>query len=463
MVPGTGHGTPRLAGVEGVSGLPGGFSTPIPLGEGGQAKVFLVWQEVPGRWVVLKVAHRAMGESLRREGELLSRLGGGAAPALLDQDLSVPEPWLAMTWVEGVPLDYLPESLPMSDRRALCLQAGLAVARLHGARTIHGDLSAGNLIAKPHGEVAVVDFGLSPTQGSAPSVEGTWEVLPPERFEGGAPDPRWDVFALGVLSLRLIRALPPGEHTRDSWRELCASGELSRWARGRSWALSLALSADPAQRPADAAEWVRLLEKEWGDPPFSKNVLSACVADHIDKLLASGVELARRRRDGASGWRLQRERIERSENPEPLLAGLAELRGMERKSKRAWWIAAASIAVIAGSVGGWLWARPADRPDELVGEDSKPSWLAEYPQAESPIADVLVFDPPPAGAKLVVDGNRRPVPGDGFLRLPSGSHHVQLSDSMGRILCDTHWNVPRAPKPSHTAKPPSKGEGRKHP
>lgn len=444
-------------------GLPAGFSTPIPLGEGGQARTFLVWQDVPGRWVVLKVGHRSARESLRREGELLSRLGGGPAPALLGQDLSAREPWLAMTWVEGVPLDRLPATLPVPDRRALCLQAGLAVARLHGARTIHGDLSAGNLIARSHGEVAVVDFGLSPAESEVSSVEGTWEVLPPERFEGGTPDPRWDVFALGVLSLRLIGALPPGEHTRDSWRELCASGELSRWARGRSWALSLALSPDPAQRPADAAEWVRLLEKDWGDPPFTKDSLARAVSEHIDGVLASGAESARARRDGTAGWRLQRERIERSENPEHLLAGLAQFRSMERKPARGWIAAGAAVAVLGAVLGGWLWLRPSDRPDELVGDDPKPSWNVEYPDVDPPMLDVLVFDPPPAGAHLWVDGNRRPVPRDGFLRLPAGKHRVELSDSVGRILCDTVWTVPRAPRPFHHPKPPAKGEGRKHP
>lgn len=463
MVSDQSRGAAGIPGVERVNGLPGGFSNPIPLGQGGQARVYLAWQDVPGRWVVLKVARRSMGESLRREGELLSRLGGSVAPALLDQNLSVSEPWLAMSWVEGIPLDRLPATLATADRRALCLQSGLAVARIHGTRTIHGDLSTGNLIARPHGEVAVVDFGLSPTASEVPAVEGTWEVLPPERFECGAPGPRWDVFALGVVSLRLIQALPPGDHTRDSWRELCASGELSRWARGRSWTLSLALSPDPAQRPADAAEWVRLLEKEWGDPPFTKGALPACVAGHIDALLADGVASARRRGDGAAGWRLQRERIERAENPEPLLAELAQLQAMERKSPRNRWMAVALAMVAAGSVAGWFWMRPADRPEDLTGEDSKPAWTADYPRASLPIADVLVFDPPPAGAKLVVDGIRRPVPRDGFLRLGPGRHRVELSDSAGRVLCDTLWNVPRAAKTVHIAKPPPKGEGRSRP
>lgn len=445
-----------------MSGLPAGFSSPIALGEGGQARVHLAWQDEPGRWVVLKIARRAMGDSLRREGELLSRLGGGAAPALLGQDLSAREPWLAMTWVEGVPLDRLSDSLPLSDRRALCLQAGLAVARLHGARTIHGDLAAGNLVARAHGEVVAVDFGLSPALGDSSALEGTWEVLAPERFEGGTPDPRWDVFALGVLSLRLIRALPPGEHTRDSWRELCASGELSRWARGRSWAISLAVSADPALRPADAAEWVRLLEKEWGDPPFTPGALAGCVSSHIDAVLASGVEAARQRREGAWGWRIQRERIERSSDPEPLMADLAQLRSLERKPPRGWWIASAVVVALVAAVGGWILSRPSDRPQELVGDDLKPAWSTEYSQPETPIADVLVFEPPPPGAKLVVDGIRRPLPADGFLRLEAGRHRVELSDSSGRVLCDTLWNVPRSARP-HIAKPPLRGEGRKHP
>src|ERR1035437_1330274 len=86
-------------------------------------------------------------------------------------------------------MDDLPPELPVPDRRALVLQAALAVARLHGARVVHGDLAVANLIVRPHGEVAIVDFGLShSSDGSVPPVEGTWEILPPERLQGGSPD-----------------------------------------------------------------------------------------------------------------------------------------------------------------------------------------------------------------------------------------------------------------------------------
>lgn len=443
--------------------LPRGFSVPVPLGSGAEADAFLCWQDDPARWVALKVAHASGRSRLSREAAHLSRLAGGPVPAVLGQDLSSRRPWLALTWIEGVPFDDLPPDLPVPERRALAIQAALAVARLHGAMVVHGDLSPANLIARPHGEVAVLDFGLSPgPDGAVPPVEGTWEILPPERLQGGAADPRWDVFALGVLGLRILGALPPAADSRDSWTDFVASGELSTWARGRSWGLSLALDPDPARRPSDAAELVRLLERDWGDPPLVRSRMQAAVDRRMENLLARGVSLARSRRDWESAWKLQRERIERSQDPQPLLLELGEFQRLRSAppTRHLRWVALAGALVVA-SATLWGTRHPSDRPSELdpLPPQSRSNDLEFGERASA--ADVLVFDPPPPGAVCRIDGREVAPPRDGFLRLLPGLHHVELEDSTGEILLDTEWNVPRKgagrrrPKPPPTPASPS--------
>ena len=431
-------------GAVSLTALPRGFSCPVPLGSGGEAEAVLCWQDDPGRWVVLKLAHPSSRARLRREAEQLSRLAGGPVPAVLEQDLSGRHPWLALTWIDGFPFDDLPDDLPIPDRRALVIQAALATARLHGARVVHGDLSPSNLVARPHGEVSVLDFGLSPgPDGSVPPVEGTWEILPPERLQGGAPDPRWDVFALGVLGLRCLDALPPEASSREAWTEQVASGELSKWARGRSWGLSLALDPDPMRRPEDAAALVRLLERDWGDPPLDRSRMQAALDRRMERLLARAVGLARSRRDWDSAWKLQRERIERSTSPEPLLQELGEFQRRRSRppSRHLPWLGLAA-AVVLGAIFWWV-RTPSDRPSELdpsVGQETR-GYPEFYERATVP--DVLVFDPPPPGSVLRIDGRERALPRDGFLRLPSGAHHVEIEDSTGDLLLDTEWTVPR--------------------
>jgi serine/threonine protein kinase len=429
-----------------VSPLPRGFTTPVSLGSGGEGEAILCWQVDPGRWVVLKVAPPSGRGRLGREAELLSRLAGGPVPAVIGQNLSGRHPWIGLTWIDGLPLDELPAELSVSDRRALVLQAALAVARLHGARVVHGDLAVANLIARPHGEVAVVDFGLSPSSdGTIPPVEGTWEILPPERLQGGAPDFRWDVFALGVLGLRVLGALPPDAESREGWTRAVGSGDLVKWARGRSWGLSQALEPDPANRPEDAAALVRLLERDWGDPPLARSVLQGAADQRMERLLSRAIVAARTRRDWNSAWKLQRERIERSLTPVDLLAELGEFQRLRSlpPAGHLRWITAVFAILLLSAFSIWWMRRPSDRPSDLGNPTAEPSaTYSEFEQSTS-YSDVLVFDPPPVGSVLRVDGKDMAVPRDGFLRLAPGTHEVELEDSTGESLLDTTWVVPR--------------------
>ena len=443
--------------------LPKGFSAAVGLGQGGEARTVLCWQADPGRWVVLKIGTAAGAARLRREARILEHLSGGPVPALLGQDLSGREPWIAMTWIDGIPLDRLPDSLSVADRKAVLLQACLAVARLHGARMVHADLSAANLIARPHGEVAVVDFGLSPVPGSdeVPDIGGAWEILAPERLQGGASDPRWDVFALGVIGARLLGGILPPEASREEWTNLVTSGQVALRARGRSWTLSLALDPDPSVRPSDAAALVRLLEKEWGDPPFSRDLLASENARRLEDLFAAGVRSAEVRRDWDAAWRLQRERIERAANPEPLLPALGDYQRKRRDPPERWWIrwallAALGLVACLAFTFGWGSGASDDKPADLAPAAAGISGeFYEIPDKEDlPPNGVLVFDPPPPGARLEIDDRPAPPPPDGFLRLRPGTHRVLLTDSSDDILLDTTLRVP-----ARERRPRSRGAG----
>jgi hypothetical protein len=170
----------------------------------------------------------------------------------------------------------------------------------------------------------------------------------------------------------------------------------------------------------------------------------------MDRLLSAAIARARAHRDWNSAWKIQRERIERSSAPEELLSELGEfqrLRSLPPTRHLRWFaVAAVLLAVVSGAL--WWLRRPSDRPADLgpapTDQRSNYADIAEFTSS----SDVLVFDPPPPGSLLRVDGKEVSVPRDGFLRLAPGTHEVELEDSTGESLLDTTWVVPH-PVPSH--------------
>lgn len=85
---------------------------------------------------------------------------------------------------------------------------------LHAHGIVHGDLHPQNLIVGLHGEVAVIDFGLSRYRYQhAPELAGIGRPIytPPEQLAGWPLDERSDFFALGWVLHDLLAGeqLPP--------------------------------------------------------------------------------------------------------------------------------------------------------------------------------------------------------------------------------------------------------------
>jgi serine/threonine protein kinase len=419
------------------SSLPKGFSAPISLGEGGQARTWLAWQDQPGRWVVVKNDPKDRGE-LRAEADLLARLSGAPVPSLLDKDLDAPKPWIAMDWIDGLRLDRLPQDFETPEILAIVSAAARTVSLLHNRGVVHGDLSPANLLALPSGEVLAVDLGMA--SFGATRLQGSWETISPERLQGNPASPASDVFALGVLALRLLGRLPATwTSSRQEWTLAVLEDALPELARDIP-CLAKAVAGAPDLRPTatDLAQQLESQADAWpGERLRRKSTLE------LDALLERAIGNAVRLRRWTWAWRWQRERIERADDPEPLLPDLGRFaRERERASRsRRPWLLAGIGAVLVATVAAFLLAtddRPA--PSSRAGATAnRTAWESDGPSWISTQSEIFPLPAAPPGGSLRVDGLPTDMPLDGLLLLSRGRHRIQMRDAVGVLLLDTIW------------------------
>jgi predicted Ser/Thr protein kinase len=215
------------------------------LGQGGMGVVYLAFDERLGREVALKVLGGPAAKTLYlSEARAASAVEDARIARVFEIGEADGRAFVAMERIAGVSLrTWLRESsAPQPVRFALGLEICRAVACLHRAGLVHCDLKPENVMVEAPGRIKLVDFGLARRAGpgsSTPVRGGTRGYLAPEVAAGDSPDPRADVFALGVL---LDELLSPRRSSR------------------LSNVLAQARAADPTRRPQSAAELAAAVE-----------------------------------------------------------------------------------------------------------------------------------------------------------------------------------------------------------
>jgi len=127
--------------------------------------------------------------------------------------------WLGM-WTElidGSSLeDFLTTAGRLSASEASSIGLGLAraLAAVHGAGLVHGDVKCANAMREVGGRIVLMDFGLA-SEGhdldDRTRIRGTPLYMAPELFKGQAPTVASDLYAMGVLLYRLATGAFPIE------------------------------------------------------------------------------------------------------------------------------------------------------------------------------------------------------------------------------------------------------------
>ncbi|MEP6918445.1 MAG: protein kinase, partial [Acidobacteriota bacterium] len=193
----------------------GGFVVRERLGSGASADVFRAFEPQLERDVALKLfkstvqSGRDVRARMLREARALARIRHDGVVRVFGADEHDGRVGIWMELVKGRTLEAeLTERGRWSAREAAAAGQDLcrAVAAVHNAGFVHGDIKPQNVIREDGGRLVLMDFGARHLREAVaePAVSGTPLYLAPEVLAGGAPSPASDVYSLGVLLYHLV-------------------------------------------------------------------------------------------------------------------------------------------------------------------------------------------------------------------------------------------------------------------
>ncbi|HEY4615361.1 MAG TPA: serine/threonine-protein kinase, partial [Citricoccus sp.] len=204
--------------------IAGRFELAEHIASGGSGSIWVAWDRRRDQWCAAKVLrHKDSGELLRFVREQGIQLDHPylATPygwAAEDEDVAISMPLVAGGTLETALSDHGAFSSALTAR--LLLQLLQALDHVHHAGWIHRDVKPANILLEPTGEgiphLRLGDFGIAVRQDDPRFtnhgwVNGTPGYLAPEVLDLAAPDPAQDLYAAGVVALRMLHPTLRGE------------------------------------------------------------------------------------------------------------------------------------------------------------------------------------------------------------------------------------------------------------
>ncbi len=196
------------------------------IGRGGMADVFLARDLLLDRLVAIKVLFPEFAtdpnfvERFRREAQSAANLTHPNIVAVYDWGKYANTYFMAMEYVQGRTLaDILRANGHVNSVQAaeIANEVAAALGNAHASGVVHRDIKPANILIGSNGQVKVADFGIAramnaPSENNLTqvgSVMGTATYFSPEQAQGAQPDPRSDLYSLGIVLYEMVAGKPP--------------------------------------------------------------------------------------------------------------------------------------------------------------------------------------------------------------------------------------------------------------
>jgi serine/threonine-protein kinase len=197
------------------------------LGEGAVAKVYKAYHPDLKRYASIKILHSELLEEpgfvdrFQAEAQSLARLKHPNIVQIYDASISPEFPYFVMEYIQGKTLKQFIQEyskkqtrIPITNSLRIVYSVGLALAFAHQNNLIHRDVKPGNILLEDTGRVVLTDFGLAKLAGQdriskSPDLEGTPAYIAPEQALGRPPEPRSDLYSLGIVFFELLTGHQP--------------------------------------------------------------------------------------------------------------------------------------------------------------------------------------------------------------------------------------------------------------
>ena len=196
--------------------------------------------------------------AVRREIALLRWLRIPGVVRLIDDGAEHGAVFCVMDLLDGLPFPGKRRSRSWDDLEAPALSLLEAVAGVHEAGVVHCDLKPRNVLVDARGRLTILDLGISAeTRHSygAPrpdAPQATPAYASPEQLRGGETDPRWDLYAIGVMLFESLAGRHPDGPPRRACERLAAPPAVRR-------TVASLLAPLPGSRPRSARDVIETL------------------------------------------------------------------------------------------------------------------------------------------------------------------------------------------------------------
>lgn len=200
------------------------------IGHGGMSTVYLAMNERANKqWAIKEIrkdkSSEAVRKSIENEISIMKKLNHPYLPSIIDVIDYMDSFLIVMDYVQGNTLLQLLREYgkaSIEDVVDWCSQLCDVLGYLHSREpaVIYRDIKPGNIMLKPDGTIALIDFGIA-REYKYENYEdttclGTYGYAAPEQFGGlGQTDGRTDIYSLGMTAWHLLTGINPCEAVCD--------------------------------------------------------------------------------------------------------------------------------------------------------------------------------------------------------------------------------------------------------